>query len=235
MNVDRRNRDRLVDAIRQYLVENATAFEFDDEIQKISDECDDPDDSDDPTVAHVARALWFYYDDLKDHKVTLSKEEWDYFQRLILLLQSDAHIVIQICKRWSVTQLVAGVAFLAFAVCAAQLGIGYHLFAVAIPFGLVSIGLFRLQERLRWRNPASEQIAMVPFSRVSEIRAVRRRVPDFSKWKYPASLATRRIRSPVENFAILLPWYAVWLMMSPLALLVQMMPETVAQTHVVTC
>lgn len=229
MTVDRQNRDRLVDAIRRYLAETITAFEFDDEIFGISD------NSADPTIEHVTRGLWFLYDDCKDHKVVLSKEAWDYCQRLILLLKSDAHVETETRKRWSITQLVAGVAFFGFAVCAAQLGIGKHLFALAVPFGLVSIALSRLQERSRRRIPESEEIAMMPFSRVSEICAIRRQVRHFSKWKYPANLATRRIRSPAMNFALLLPFYSTWLMLSPVALFVQMMPEREAQTRVVSC
>ena len=34
--------------------------------------------------------MWFHYDDLKNHKVHATKEEWDYFNRLLLLLASEA-------------------------------------------------------------------------------------------------------------------------------------------------
>ena len=79
--VDRLNRDALVAAINRYLDGETTAFKFDDEIFGI--------DSDDPTISYLVRQLWLFYDDLKDHKAQLSKEAWDYFQRLVLVLQSD--------------------------------------------------------------------------------------------------------------------------------------------------
>ena len=75
MTVDRKNRDLLIAAINRYLDGETTAFKFDDEIFGIK--------SDDPTISYAVRQLWYFYDDLKDHKVRLSKEGWDYIQRLI--------------------------------------------------------------------------------------------------------------------------------------------------------
>jgi hypothetical protein len=59
----------------------------------------------DETVKHVADLLWYHYDDLEDHKVVASKAEWDFFQRLLLILKSDADLVeistIAAITRWA--------------------------------------------------------------------------------------------------------------------------------------
>ncbi|MHB0961093.1 MAG: hypothetical protein ACYC0X_21805 [Pirellulaceae bacterium] len=60
--------------------EALTAFAFDDEITEIGTATADG------TVHFVVDSLWYHYDDCRDHLAGLSKQEWDYFQRLVLLL-----------------------------------------------------------------------------------------------------------------------------------------------------
>ena len=100
-HVDRAQRDGLANTIRQFLREQSTAFEFDEAL-------DDYRSSTDPTVRFVTNAAWLHYDDCDDHIVTLSKREWDYFQRLLLLLESDGQIAMTSTRRWSWTQLIGG-------------------------------------------------------------------------------------------------------------------------------
>jgi hypothetical protein len=115
--VDRKNRDALLAAINRYLDGETTAFTFDDEIFGIA--------SDDRTISHVVSQLWLFYDDCKDHKARLSKEAWDYFQRLILVLQSDAHVEVSKRRRWDYTQMIALVTLLLFVYGATWLGLGF--------------------------------------------------------------------------------------------------------------
>lgn len=225
MNVDRENRDRLVDAVGRFLDEKTTAFQFDDEIFNIWDA------SDNSTVGHVVMSLWLYYDDCKDHTVDLSKEAWDYFQRLILVLQSDAHVEIETHRRWSVTQAGAAIALSLFCLCSVWLGIGYHLLAVAVPFGLVSVLLSH------WRGRAAPQLSprqrsLIPFSSIAEILTVRRSVSGFTKHRYPRDLTRERIRSPLMQVALSLQFHAMWLVFSPLILFFQLLPETETQSRV---
>ncbi len=225
MNMDRENRDRLVDAIDRFLNETTTAFQFDEEVHEIRGA------SDDPTVTHIASSLWYYYDDCKDHTVDLSKEAWDYFQRLILVLQSDAHVEIETHRRWSVTQAGAAIALALFCLCAVWLGIGYHLLAVAVPFGLVSVLLSH------WRGRGAPQLSprqrsLIPFSSIAEILTVRRSVSGFTKHRYPRDLTRERIRSPLTQVALSLQFHAMWLVFSPLILFFQLLPETETQSRV---
>jgi hypothetical protein len=175
MNVDREARDRLVVTINRYLDEEISAFQFDEEIFD-----DIWDTTDDPTIGYIISSLWYFYDDCKDHKVRLSKEAWDYFQQLILLLQSDFHMEEHTKRQWSMRQFIAAVALALFGLSIVWLGIGKHLLAIAVPFGVVSILL------LSWRTRSMPQpdpfaIAITPFSSVLELLQVRRRIHKFKK------------------------------------------------------
>ena len=225
MNVDRANRDRLVDAANQFLGEKTTAFQFDEEIWAISGA------SDDPTVTYIASSLWCCYDDCKDHTVDLPKEAWDYVQHLILILQSDAHVEIETRKRWSVTQIGAAIALALFCACAVWLGIGYHLLAVAVPFGFVSILLAHWRERSAPQLSPRER-ALIPFSSATELLTVRRSVGGFTKRLYPHDLKRKRIRTPLMEFALSLQRHAMWLALSPLVLFVQLFPDTETESRV---
>lgn len=219
MNVDREHRDRLAKAIRQYLAAECSAFTFDDVIHNICDS------SDDPTISYVTRSVWCHYDDCKDHTVNLSKEEWDYFQRMLLLLESDAQIEETRVKTWCFSQLVALIGMAIFCASAVALGFGYHLFILVIPFGILSVGLSKWRRRRRPHLTAYER-SLVPFSSVAELLAVRRSVEGFVKQKYPESLRSRRIRSPFMERLMWLQNHVLWMLFSPFVLVVQLLPET---------
>lgn len=225
MNVDRKSRDRLVDAIHGYLSERTTAFEFDEEIREIRGA------SDDPTVAHVASALWYHYDDCKDHTVVLSKEEWDYFHRLILLLKSNAHIEITKRKRWSFTQLGAAISLVLYGLCLLWLDIGYHLLAVGVVFGTISI-LLSYCRRRSIPQLSQHQRVLIPFSSASEMLTVRRSQGGFVKHKYPHHLKSKRIRTRFMDTVLAIQSHAVWLVFAPLVLFFQLFPVTETQTRV---
>ena len=70
--------------IRDYMAERITAFELDDALDRLAR------GSQDRTLNFVRTLMWFHYDDLKNHKVHATKQEWDYFNRFLLLLESEA-------------------------------------------------------------------------------------------------------------------------------------------------
>jgi hypothetical protein len=218
MTVDRDNRDRLVAAINRYLDGQTTAFQFDDEIFGIA--------SDDPTVRHIVGAMWHFYDDCKDHKVQLSKEAWDYFPRLILVLQSDGHIEVGKRRRWGYTQLVALAALLLFVYGAGWLGLGMQLLVLSLPFGMVSIAISSWRSRRAARKADTNRLCLAPFSSFSELIALRRKVWRFRKPQYPAGMEPFNIRTPFENARGWLQLYAAWMFFSPLVLFFQALPIT---------
>jgi hypothetical protein len=216
--IDRQARNMMADAIRSYMDEKTTAFQFDDSLARIT--------SEEQSVRTIRFWLWCHYDDVKDHKIVASREEWDYFNRLLLLLASDAEIeVAKTGRRWHVSQAVAAVCVACFAYVVVRTGWGGSLFAWACPFGVVSMVLGWFNSRRRRNAIAATDIALTPFPSASSLLAVRRSISGFPKTRYPEAIADRRIRGPIVARVMWIPWVAVWLIFAPLFLLVQMLPE----------
>ncbi len=218
--IDRAARDRVISEFEAYLDEQITAFEFDDRLQEI--------DSEDRTVNEVIRAAWFHYDDCKNHKVCLSKPEWDYFQRLLLILASDAELSSSHSRRWSWDHLIAWLALAAFVGIAVVLGWGWHLTLWAVPFGIVSI-LISIYRRRREPEFEPREVACTPFESLSQISWLRRQFPRFQKRKYRAEIGGRKIRSKGEESFYRAFSYCYWLVFSPLVLLFQGFPSITDQ------
>ncbi len=210
-------------AISEYLNDRVTAFGFDDRINEIATK------SEDQTVRGVVDALWFHYDDCKDHYVVLSKEEWDYIQRLLLILDSDSQIYTSQIWCWSRYQAIAIATLACFGVLLWGFDLSYWF--VAIPFGFLSMGISFLRERAEPR-PGIVETAHVPFASFGELRNARRRSPNFRKQRYPARLAHRRIRGPVAARLGAIPSHILWLFASPFVLLVQALPDSQVESHV---
>jgi hypothetical protein len=223
----RDDRDRLAEIINRYLNEELTAFKFDDQLSELAA------GSRDETVKQVAHLFWYHYDDVEDHKVVASKEEWDYFQRLLLIVESDAHIISQsFDRKWTARQAVASVCLALFGLAVAKTGFGSHLIVVTVPLGIISMLLFHWRSSVEAKRLHS-QTALVPFGSLPEMLSLRRNVRNFVKTRYPASLGSRRIRSPLTTSVMLLDSWIGWLTFSPLALLFQVLPETEQRWRVV--
>ena len=224
--VDRTARDRLALAIEDFLGEKIGAFEFDDRINEAAD------DTVDETLWDVAKLLWLHYDDYKDHTAALSRAEWDYFQRLLLLLRSESSLQSDRRVRWTGRQAVALAAILAFAAGAFRLGFAWHLLLVTIPLGVVSMAL-RLWPGREPRTHDTEFVRLTPYSSVSELLAVHRTIPGFRKRRYPVAMEARRIRGPITNVLMMIPFGALWLIFSPVVLFFQTLPDSEETMRVV--
>ena len=85
--IDQAARKQMADTIRSYLNEEIKSFQFSNALDDIRTQTADA------TVDLIADILWcFYDDDWLSHKVIASKEEWDYFHRLLLVLESDTEL-----------------------------------------------------------------------------------------------------------------------------------------------
>lgn len=220
MSVDRQHRDLLVAAIDRYLNDELTAFAFDDAIFDIKDQTTDD------TIKRVVDELWCFYDDCDDHKVILDRLSWDCFQRLRLLLKSDAVLEISQRRIWSFAQGVAALAIAGFLWAAYTVGVGQQLLVVSIPFGAVSIALSKWRTHLFWTGCKCD-FALTPFASFSQLLRTRRAVQDFRKTRYPPHLASRHIRDAGSMFVNALHIYPLWLMFSPVILLRQVLPVSV--------
>lgn len=215
----RYDRDSLVEVINRYLSEGLTAFGLDEALSEIGARTKDE------TVKQVVDLFWYHYDDVQDHKVVASKEEWDYFQRLLLILKSDADIVTDRGKRkWTARQAVAAVCLALCGLAVAKTGFGYHLLWTTVPLGIVSMLLAHWRSRVE-ADRLHEQTPLLPFGSVSGLLSLRRKLNSFAKARYPARLGSRQIRGPVSAALMWLHFGAAWLICSPVALIVQMLPE----------
>ncbi len=215
----RYDRDNLVAVITRYLNEELTAFKLDEALSEIAARTKDE------TVKQVVGLFWCHYDYVEDHKVVASKEEWDYFQRLLLILKSDAEIIQETGgRKGTARQAVAAVCLVLFGLAVAKTGFGYHLLVVTMPLGVISLLLSHWRSSDEARR-LHDQTALLPFGSVSELLSLRRKVRKFVKARYPAQLGSRQIRGPVSAAAMWLHFGVVWLIFSPVALAFQMMPE----------
>ncbi len=161
----RYGRDRLIEVANRYLNEELTAFKLDGALSEIGTKTKDK------TVEQVVQLLWYHYDGVQDHKVVASKEEWDYFQRLLLILKSDAEIVQETGERkWTARQAVAAVCLALFGLAVAKTGFGYHLLVVTMPLGVVSMLLSHWRSRDNARR-LHDQTALMPFRTVSDLQS----------------------------------------------------------------
>jgi hypothetical protein len=215
----RYDRDNLIEVINRYLNEELTSFKLDEALTEIGTKTKDK------TVEQVVQLLWHHYDDVEDHKVVASKEEWGYFQRLLLILKSDAEIVQETGERkWTARQAVAAVCLALFGLTVVKTGFGCHLLVVTMPLGIVSMLLSHWRSHDEARR-LHDQTAVLPFGSVSELIFLRRKVRNFVKARYPARLGSRQIRGTVSAAAMWLRFGAVWLIFSPVPLVFQMLPE----------
>ena len=217
-------RESLSALIQAFLAGEITAFEFDERLDPYRD-------SNDPVIRHVVEAVWYHYDDCHDHLVCLSKSQWDYFQRLLLVLASDCRIETQTERRWSCIQLMAAMALCGFVAVALRSGWGGHLLILSVPFGLISIGLSYWHRRIE-NNWDPYELIICPFATFADLEKAYRS-STFRKTQYPKKLVDRKIRSPLLSMSGLLPTYALWLIYSPFVLLFQALPERHAQTRIV--
>lgn len=215
--IDRNARNDLAALIRRYLDEQIKAFEFDEALDTFRDSVDSG-------IRFVANAMWCHYDDCNDHLVVASKQQWDYFQRLLLLLESSSTVVQGHHRQWSVTQLFAALLLAACIGLAHRFGVGYHLLVSFVPFGLASIAISRFRQRRTKPGPYDEIVT--PFSSVSDLRLAYDSAQHFKKHQFPHHTHSRLIRSPFMSAFWTCHMYAMWAIFAPAPLLVQCAPVT---------
>lgn len=214
--VDREARRDLAALMRQFLHEELTAFQFDEAIhaRRFGN-------SKDSAVRFVIYSVWHYYDDCKDHLVHFEKAEWDYFQRLLLLLETDRGIDRD-PAHWSVAQLVALAALLSAGAAAWNWGLVW-IPALFLPMGVVAFAL----EWVSWRKPIDLMEPMCyPFATVGDLWAACDEV-GFRKEPYPRRLRDlfrSRQRPPTPNRDMWATHFVLCLIAAPLMLLLHLIP-----------
>jgi hypothetical protein len=226
--IDRPARDQAAAALKSFMNEEITAFQLNDRLFAGANPVRDE------TLQSLSWAVWSHYDDIQDHKIVATKEEWDFLNRVRLLLESVAEIKTSETRRtWHLRQAVAAVSLALFCLVAGRTGIGNHLLIYAMPFGLVSMGLAWWKRRDEAKASLA-QAAITPFPSVSNLLTLRRSISGFQKLRYRAATGQRRIRGRLVESAYWLQWGVFWLMFAPVALLFQTLPGKESDLTIVT-
>jgi len=211
-------------ALRSYMAEEITSDKFDCLLLEIRAATHDE------TVEIIGKELWAYYDDLKDHLIVASKQEWDFFNRVLLLLGSGAEIkIVRSWGPWHVGRFIAAIALAFYIYVAARSGFEpSSIGLLAAPCCAISVALDRFNRKRR-AVQGRKADALTPFTSVQTMLAVRRSIKGFVRRQYPQALETRRIRGPVETAYEWIVWGTVRLGLSPIILFIQIWPDREAR------
>lgn len=218
--VDRGERRALAALVRRYVEACTTngdaAFDLDNALAEFHG-------SSDGVVRFAATAL---ADDGEDRDDVLSRSEWDHFQRLLLLLESNRRLQVMTLQHWRLSQAGALAGIVGYGTLFVIRPASETLLLASVPFGLLSMYLF-------WRGSRRETSpAVAPFGSFRELLSARR-ASAFHKARYPQQLAAQQ--RPATAGQVALGWLVVlagWMLLAPIVLFCQMLPETETQTHV---
>lgn len=211
--VDRGQRNRLAALIRRYLAGEVRSYGFQEQLAEFRD-------SPDSAVRFVAKQEWIFYGDTEDIPALLSKPEWDFTQRLLLLLESDCVVRETVSLQWSVTQVFALMTLLGLLWIGYQQGWGYHLLALAIPFGLVPAVIMWVGDD---SPPGPSDQALFPFAAIPELKSICLSV-GFRKACYPERMKEQWLGLGAGS-ASQTTTYVVLVVLSPLLLIFQVFPK----------
>jgi len=219
--VDRAARDAVGRLIRRFLDRDLTAFAFDEAITPYGD-------SSDRVIQCVVGACWYYYDDMTDHYAQLTRKQWDFFQRMLLLLASDWTHVDTVERRRHWSQVVAGLTLIGGLISIPWIGLNVGLILVLIPLGIVAALLHKVRTSLLPGDPRTMSITS-PFASIAELWGVYATVKGFRKAHFPWHLAAkpRTVRPWYRRHFDLIECSAFsifWCVIAPAALVVQMFP-----------
>jgi hypothetical protein len=216
--IDRQARSRIRSIVDDFLDRKITAFTFDDQLQAI--------ETKDATAQEVMRALWFTYDDLRDHgPERWSKPVWDQVQRLLLVLDGDLEITQIKCRwRWRWSQAVALVGLLVVVV----LFWNDHGLALMLIGGAISKAIAWWHGRYSRDDDPAEA---APFASPAQIRRALRRIPGWRKRRHPGG-STPRLRSRCLEWLYGCNGGMLWCLCSPVVLVLQALSVRSSRTMV---
>lgn len=204
----------LIQCINEYLDEKIKAFEFDEKLDEFRD-------SKDSTVRIIAFDLWYIYDDLIDHSIHATKDDWDSLQRLILLLASGAELVkedFKYNKTYTLLRLSSAILLISYIAQAFIFLPGcvvWQMLSLA-----VNMVLDKQQESARKKTMPED---CVPFANFSEIRHAVQLCDGFRKKRYPRKIEERRIRSKVHELSLHVLNIPLYFCLQPLILVANLL------------
>jgi len=223
--LDRLARDQLIQSIERHLSGDLDMDDFIRAVGKLDGRtCD-------MTVQYIIDLCDNLYD-LDDRPVHASKEGWDYFQRLLLVLHSDGRIVETKSSRWCPSQWWAIRLLGLGASLIAWLGVGAQMLLALIPLGIGSIWLASWRKR-HHPAPVWQPHQLYPFGSWAEMRQIAAQTPRFRKRRFDRAKFVRRWYDPINFKLPEWPFYPIWVLLSPLVILGQSFPIRDHRTRVV--
>ncbi len=207
-------RNELIQCINEYLDGKIQSFEFDEKLGVFSD-------SKDSTVNHIVHELWFFYDDLVDHHVCADKSNWDYWQRLILILASGVEIEegndIETTDNNGLSKIFALISLAVY---------GYLILTQSESRSFWKFVLWIVSIVICYEQQSDEPTVVprpdcYPFSNYSEIRKAVRLSGNSKKKKFPREIEGRRIREKSSEIVAYLAFLVGLFYFSPIFLLIQ--------------
>ncbi|WP_417388311.1 hypothetical protein [Gimesia sp.] len=192
--IDRERRNQLAALIRRYLDGKATAADF--EKCQLENYI-----SADQAVSHVSLEIGFYSENAAS---TLSKEDWDYIQRLLLLLDSNSTVSWKTAPYRLWTQPVAEALLFTCLVIALTTGFTLNLFLYFIPIGLISLLLLYFQSPRSKVRPFEEVVT--PFQSIADL-GIAYDSANFVKQRYCFSQSHSSKESSIEVYMMLIEGY----------------------------
>ncbi|WP_417389351.1 hypothetical protein [Gimesia sp.] len=203
--IDRERRNQLAALIRRYLDGRAPSTDFGAlpfEYYK----------SDDPALIFVADELPIQPENDAN---ALTKQEWDYIQRLLLLLESNSTVSYLYPRYRSWTQSGAAVLLFVCLFIVLLTGFSWHLFLYFIPVGLATILLLFLGEPVPEVRPFDHIVT--PFHSITDL-GIAYDSANFVKQRYHFLPRHSRENSSFEVYLSVLPIFLLWICVPPILL-----------------
>ncbi len=209
---DRANRDRLIKEIQNFLNHKTNSFDFDYNIDQIAKS------SNDKTVKIARRYLWYFYDDIKEHKASLNKADWDVIWRLMLILHSNKSLSSKREFNYSITQLIALGYLLILAIYYFIFGFNYQFLLFYFFGSILAIFLYYKKEEQKI------DYSIYPFNSITEILQLKRAYKEFKKPKFNKELEEVKIRNKSEKALLDISFWLFAILFSPIILLIYSLP-----------
>lgn len=189
--IDRESRDKLIKLIKSFMNDEIKSDQFDKEMSEITW------NSNDELVSSLHTELWGLYDDWTDHYITLSKDGWDYLNRVILLLESDLESQYSPGKYPYLPVAIGITLLLVYGLVVYFGGILITILTIHIP-----IAIYLHTNLPTWLSLPRKDMRYYPFPSYSLLAKTRRKIAHFRKQKYKKELGNRKFRTASEEFVM---------------------------------
>ncbi len=224
--VEQNTREQITKAIRSYMSKETTSDEFDETTYGIRAATKDE------TAAFVIGKIQaYYYDDMEAHKIVATKEELEFLERCIRLLDSDQEIEITVTPwRWGLRQAIAAACYTVFVAAALPASKSPHstllLGCCLLGCTMVSICLAWFRAKYIAEANSNWETRLKSFGLVDILL---NNYSEKNNVKVISSLVSRadlvlsgRAR---QSWITALPLFLIWCLFSPVVLLLQVLPE----------